>query len=167
MNLQERIEMFKKIELERSKIEMESGGLSAQMSILVMEGADFGVVIVPANQMMVDEDSKDQFAKFVPEIINHLREQEMEPICLSFTSEVWIRKWGKDEPLPENFREVAEKEEAIMNSFETEFSGEIHHRLVKREGGKITVVESEGLCGTNYVGRFANFLRREPQTNSN
>ncbi len=112
--------------------------------------------IVLPDTMLGTVRGKDVFTQVVPKLITTLRDRGDDPICIAWSSEVWVRKGPKEidpdseyqMPSREEIEATFSKEEAVVMYFESETESTIDCRLIERDG---TRVNSNGDMVDNIV----------------
>lgn len=174
------IDVFKKHRIETvSKIMTDLGGLEPMISVLVHrnDSGKTGIVnfMIPG-EIMSSESGKDILAELMPQLIKAVAANNFEPLCVSWSSEAWLRRVDKSEvdkdpELIKNWESLPKKESVIIY-FESEFGTEMNCRLIERnkvvnEAGElidvVKIVEDEELLSQNPAGiegRFTNLFRK-------
>lgn len=131
------IESFKKDTLDNmAKSLARNGGLDPVIIVLAKHIVDkeFTVLIVPIpNDALKNNEAKQIFAQVIPTLFDKMYDDDLEPICYSWSSEAWLRKVDKDKGIPDNWNDVP-KTEALITSFETKDSCTMEIHTIIREG---------------------------------
>jgi hypothetical protein len=136
---------------------------------------------VPASTDM----QKELFARHaIPQLKEDLKKQKVDIIFVTFTTESWVRKMDKDEPVPENWKEIppdeavcifysdAETEslefyDIIRDEYEVDENGNLIEKAfeVDAEGNlnkKVEMKYNEEMStgGINFAGTFSNLYKQ-------
>jgi len=165
------IEKFKKHVLNRTKRELEEKEFRGQVFILYKRSEKLLMATYDINDYLENDKTKDILALLLPHIFQSVREKKKATIiCFAFCSEVWKREWDLKEGLPpENYKDVPISGEALMVSFETEYSSWNIMRDIKRDGKKAIVedpIERDVDKMEKFSGRFANLFRKYNSNNN-
>lgn len=137
------------------------------MTVLFESEGKTGLVIVPLGEMMQTDATKDFFVAVAPLIFEKLREEGKTPLCMSLTSEMWVRRTKASEGVPENWRDLP-KTEALMTIFETEHSSRsVVRPITRNEGSKPNLEEPLPDMGKGMKGRIVNLFKKYKPDNNN
>lgn len=167
------LKKFKKYVLDKTREEFESTGkLNAIVFMLYDKNGKIFLSKYPVNEFMEDDDTKEFFAFIMPRLFESIRiKKKAVPIAFSFSSETWVREWPqKKGPLPENWRSIKPKGEAVMSTFETEYASHTVMRNITRGALEARLEQPDKdwekdakECG----GRFLNLFRKYNTNNLN
>lgn len=138
----EQIAIFKKQQVDfASALIKEFGGLEPAMTVLVYLEAseEFKIVNIQIpGELMETEVGKDIFAILAPKLLDSIDKAGKLPICMSWSTEAWLRKTPEGvTELPEDWKSLP-KEEALITYFESEYEASIDCLTIKREGKRAT-----------------------------
>jgi len=129
-----------------------SGDIDPMITLLVKntiidETKDFkeySVCLIPLPKEAFDNtESKDLLAKIIPQIFKKIEDDNMEPVCYSFSSEAWMREMKNKKNLKkEQFENTEEynnwknlpKKEVLITTFETKDTNETLIDFIIRNG---------------------------------
>jgi hypothetical protein len=137
-SIKEKIEKFKKETVKMmQKTLSRQGGLDPLISILVDKEIDgkLGIVIMPMPDDTLESDENKRILTdvIIPQVFKKLKETDMNPICISWSAEAWVRKAPKSGGVPEDWKSLP-KTEALIITFENEEGSEIEVFSMIREG---------------------------------
>lgn len=122
------------------------GGLPPMYSVLAVEIIDgkekYNDCLIPVpNNVLKNDETKDQMIEMIPFIIAQVMDTKMTPVCISWSSEAWIRKapiLKEGENIENTDWKLLPKTEAAIMFVETETRSEIIVFDMIRSGSKIT-----------------------------
>lgn len=174
---QEQIDQF--IELnnkEMQRIYMLQKGLAPQLTLLLFnsETKEFNILptILP-DEFLSSGQGKDQLAyKVLPKIVAQANAGGQQVICLSWTTEAWIRKVPiaptetvTPNDIPKNWKDLP-KSEGILISYETPLKSILFTWKIIRKKGGIQLEQHGEPSGINNIGgRFQGILNKQPGLN--
>lgn len=122
------------------------GGLPPMFSVLALEMIDgkekYNDCLIPVpNEALTNDATKDQMMELLPFIVSQVMENKMVPVCISWSSEAWIRKTEapKDgKKIDSTDWKSLPKTEAAIMFVESEKRSDIVVFNLERSGTKIT-----------------------------
>lgn len=174
---QEQIDQF--IELnnkEMQRIYMVQKGLAPQLTLLLFnnETKQFGVfpTVLPG-ELLSSEQSKDMLAyKVLPEIIAKANDSGFQVICLSWSTEAWIRETAIEptetvtpEHIPKNWMDLP-KSEGIVINYETPLKSMLFiWKIMRKKDGIQLEPYGHPQEMKSLAGRFQDILNKQPGVN--
>lgn len=180
MNKQRNLEEIEKFKEHHLKIitEMfiEYGSMNPIVTVLnyIESTNDYmSIGILVPGELMRSNEGKDIFAETVPNILKAIANKGCIPLCMSWSSEAWIRKASTKEKTKEDVLKEYDslpKEEAIVTFFESADGCSIDCQLISRTGKTVNPdgdlvdqieLTRDELSDTSaeVEGRFANLFK--------
>jgi hypothetical protein len=177
MTDQEYVKIFKKENKQNiAKMIAMRGGMPPIFTILVKKDDDYSVIVSPIPEEALENDeNKQRLINLMPAFFETIEDKGFEIICLSYSSEAWLRQMDKkdadDNDIPENWKDLP-KTEVLITSYETptdvslEINDIIKDGLVADENGDLIdciKLEKNKNLGDDEKGElsggFSNMLR--------
>lgn len=166
---QEIIQKYKEELIENIRKEMnDTGAISAYMQLIGTKDDLDKPVIIHIETAFEDEEDKSFFmSEGIPVICKKIKDHDINPICVSFVAEAWMRIFNKE-------KQQENKEEVVIINISTEDGDEmivyniIRHPYEVDESGelksKVELSESDVVKDNtetpNTAGRFTNLYRK-------
>ena len=116
-----------------------NGGLQPTITMFVEDkknnSQEVLMIPLPPEAFKNDESKDIIIAQILPKIFEVVSEENMIPLCISWSSEAWIRKAALDSPqeVLDNWRALP-KEEVLFTSYETETESSVEIYKIFRDG---------------------------------
>jgi hypothetical protein len=134
------------------------------------ETKDALIHIEVRNEFMRSETMKETFVEEVlPEIANKVKEMFI-PYGLAWTSEAWVRSASKEQPVPDDWKELPIDKEVLMISMEFMHKKEMIIYEIKRTGKQVNeegdlvdhvdLIEQDYSGAVDVGGRFTNLYKK-------
>lgn len=129
------------------------------------------IIHIPVpDEFLKSEQSKDEFIdEVVPKIAEKIKEKFI-PEGVAWTSEAWIRQIGKEEKLPENWKELPIKKEVVFITMEFATRKDFMVYEIKRLGKQVNqegelvdqvdLIEEDFSSAEQATGRLSNLYSK-------
>jgi hypothetical protein len=130
------------------------------------------IIHIPIPEQLTETDEgKEQFIEeILPDVFTTLKEQFI-PYGVAWSSEAWMRVIGKDDIIPENYKDIPIKKEIIIITLETSTKEEVIIYEIKRDGKQVNqfgdfidkvelILQPDMSAPTSMGGRFSGLFKK-------